>query len=108
MRMRTCAVGVLALLLAGAGMALAAAETAPAAKDGTMVGTVAEKGETWIRVTDADGKSERFSPRWVGGNEGGFDKDMLKKIDAAKLKATVVVKWVRDERMRVVELTVEK
>jgi hypothetical protein len=79
------------------------------AKSGTFAGTVSEKGENWIRVKTADGKSERFMPRWVGGmpaDGGGLDKDMLRIIAAVKVGDKVEVKFVVDERPRVVELKV--
>jgi len=89
--------------------AMAADEKEPTTQSGTMTGTVTEKGETWIRVKDAEGNSERFMPRWIGGapkDGGGLDKEMLKQIAAVKAGDKVEVKWTFDERKRVVELKV--
>jgi len=96
-------------MLVLSGWAMAAEEEPPVAKSGTMTGTITEKGETWIRVKDAEGNSERFMPRWIGGmpnDGGGLDKDMLKQIAAVKAGDKVEVKWVFEERKRVVELKV--
>ena len=104
-----------AIILAMAGMlalgvsAMAAEKDVPAVKSGTMTGTITEKGDTWIRVKDAEGNSERFMPRWIGGapkDGGGLDKEMLKRIAAVKAGDKVEVKWVFEERKRVVELKV--
>jgi hypothetical protein len=80
----------------------------PAVKEGTWTGKVTEKGADWIRVLNGDGKSERFTPQWVGGMPpaGGLDKAMVAKIQLVKVGSAVKIKWVWNERMRVVELTV--
>ena len=80
---------------------------APAIKEGTWTGKVTEKGADWIRILNAEGKSERFTPRWIGGmpaDGGGLDKAMLEKIQAVKVGATVTIKFVWEERYRVVTL----
>jgi hypothetical protein len=87
---------------------------APVEKSGTVTGTVVAKGETWIDVTpdkvgDKQGPTERYWPRWIGGmpkDGGGLDKDMLRAIAAAKVGDKVEIKWMYDERKRVVQLTV--
>jgi hypothetical protein len=84
------------------------APVAPEVKEGTWQGKVTEKGDNWIRVKTSDGKSERFTPQWIGGMppEGGLDKTMLQKIHDVKVGSEVTLKWVWSERMRVVDLTV--
>lgn len=78
----------------------------PAQKSGTVVGTVSEKGKDWIRVKSDAGKSERYVPQWAGKADGGYDKEILGKIAAVKVGQRVEVKWVFQERPRVVELNV--
>jgi len=81
----------------------------PEVKSGTVTGTITEKGETWIRVKpEGDQPSERYVPRWVGGAppDGGFDKEMLKVIAGVNAGDNVEVKWVWEERPRVIELKV--
>jgi hypothetical protein len=88
--------------------AQAPATTAPAVREGTWKGIVTEKGDNWIRVKTAEGKSERFMPNWIGGMPpgGGLDKTMLEKIHQVKVGSQVSLKWVWNEHMRVTELTV--
>jgi hypothetical protein len=74
---------------------------------GTFTGLVTEKGDGWLRVKSADGKSERFTPKWVGtgtGVGGSFDKDIVKAIAERKVGDKVEIKWSMDERPRVLEL----
>ena len=50
-----------------------------------------------------------FMPRWIGGNPdqgGGFDKTMAERIREVKPGDRVEVKWIFDERFRVIELKV--
>jgi hypothetical protein len=90
--------------------ALSASAAEPREGDsGTLTGVVSEKGETWIRVKPAEGESMRFMPRWIGGmpkDGGGLDKDMLAKLAQVKVEDRVEVKWVFEERPRVVEIKV--
>ena len=75
----------------------------PALKSGTVTGTVTEKGENWIRVKADGGESERYTPRWVNG---GLDKEILAKIAKVQAGQKVTVKWIWEERRRVIELNV--
>lgn len=74
---------------------------------GTLIGTVSRLGENWIEVTPANGKPQRFVPRWVGGNPadgGGFDKEMVRLIREQKVGAKVALTWEMPEGKRVVGL----
>ena len=115
--MRQCgrrAVLVIIMLLGATGLgsaslAFAAADANPAAQSGTMAGTVVEKGDNWIRVKAPGGESERFMPRWIGGmpaDGGGLDKEMLAQLANIKVGDKVQLRWVMDERKRVVEIKV--
>ena len=79
----------------------------PQTKEGTVQGTVAAKGETWIEGKPADGPAERYTPRWTGGmpkDGGGRDKAMLEAIAKLKVGDKVTLKWMFDERKRVVAI----
>jgi len=115
--MRSCrrrAVLVIVMLLGATGPELAPAALAadaekPAAQSGKMAGTVVEKGDNWIRVKTPGGESERFMPRWIGGmpaDGGGLDKEMLAQLAKIKVGDKVELRWVMDERKRVVEIKV--
>ena len=76
-------------------------------QSGTFTGTVIEKGDSWLRIKPAEGESERFTARWIGGmpkDGGGFDKDMVRQIAKVPVGAKVKIKWVYEERNRVVEI----
>jgi len=80
-------------------------------KSGTVTGVITALGKDWIEVK-ADGKdgvAERYMPRWIGKNPsegGGFDKVMLQIIAGLKVGARVELKWIRDERKRVIDLEI--
>lgn len=99
---------LLALLTLSAGIASSAAASEPEAS-GTLVGVVTGKGQNWIVVKPEQGASERFMARWIGGppdRGGGLDKEIVAKIARVKEGDKVEVKWIMDERKRVVGLTV--
>ena len=79
-------------------------------RNGVMSGTVQQSDEPHrLIVTDKAGETRHFFPRWIGGmpaDGGGFDKAMMSKL--AKLKAgdEVEVKWILQERFRVIEVKV--
>src|SRR5690606_36051818 len=78
---------------------------------GTFSGTVIEKGKGWLRIQPAEGESQRFMARWIGGmptDGGGLDKSMVKQIDEVPVGAQVRIDWIYEERQRVVELDVTK
>ena len=79
---------------------------APKVKAGTLVGVVTEKGDAWIRVKPEEGESQRFMPRWIGGKDGGLDKEMVRKIGTVRVGDKVRVEWVNEERLRVVALEI--
>lgn len=100
MRFRVC---LAVLVLMGIVAQVRAAER----EGGTFTGTVVEKGEGWLRVKPAEGESERFMARWIGGmpkDGGGLDRAMVEKIAATPVGAKVRLKWIFEERKRVVEL----
>jgi len=86
---------------------LAIRTIAPAQKEGVVEGTLVAKGENWIDVRPAEGHTERYMARWVGGmpdKGGGFDKEMVQAIKAIEVGCKVRVKWMADERKRVVAI----
>ena len=98
-----------ALLICAVAPRFSVAAEAKEGDSGTLSGIVSEKGENWIRVKPAEGESMRFAPRWIGGmpkDGGGFDKDMLAKLAEIKQGDRVEVKWVYEERPRVIEIKV--
>jgi hypothetical protein len=79
----------------------------PKTKEGVFTGRVTAKENHVIEVTNAAGVAERFMPRWNGGmpaQGGGLDKDMLRELEKVNVGDNVAVKWVFDERMRVVAI----
>lgn len=81
----------------------------PEQREGTLTGTISAKGETWIEVTPEGGATQRFWPRWIGGNPnqgGGFDKDMLRVFAGLTVGQKVSIRWTYDERIRAVQVTV--
>ncbi len=82
-------------------------EIAPAAKEGTVTGTVVAKGENWIDVQPEKAPADRYTPRWLGGlpkDGGGPDKAMLAAFKELAIGDTVELKWLYDERLRAVEV----
>lgn len=76
---------------------------------GTVVGTIVEKGDDWIRVKPFnEQESVKFVPRWTGGmpeQGGGYDKKVLAAIGAVRVGDNVALRWTFDGRKRVIELT---
>jgi len=84
---------------------------APEQKEGAAEGTVVARGDAWIDVKPAQGYTERYMPRWIGGmpkDGGGLDRDMLRALGQLKVGDAVRVRWVYDERKRVVEVQVAR
>ena len=49
-------------------------------------GSIAGKGDAWVDVKpEKEGPVERYAAKWVGGERGGFDKDMVRVIDRLKV-----------------------
>lgn len=79
----------------------------PEKTEGSTTGVVTAKGEKWIDIKSETGVTERYTPRWIGGNPqdgGGFDKAMLETIKATAVGAKVKVEWKYDERLRVLAI----
>lgn len=78
----------------------------PEGTEGTLVGILKAKGETWIEVQPTDGVPGRFWPRWIGNAGGGFDRDILRAFAALKVGDKVSVRWTYDERLRALSVAV--
>lgn len=76
------------------------------AKDAnTLEGTLSSKGDNWIEVKqDNSDKVAKFIPQWVGGNDGGFNKETLEKIGKLKVGSRVRVVYKQDEHLRVIDV----
>jgi len=86
--------------------ALVAIQGLDAEKEGEVTGKiVAKAGGRWMDVKPEAGPTERYTPRWIGGKDGGLDKEMLAKMAERRVGDKVKVKWTYDEHKRVVELT---
>lgn len=74
-------------------------------KDGVLIGMITEKGGDFVVVKPKDGDAMRFIPQWVGGKEGGFDKEIIKALAQRKVGDRVYTKWFVDneKRRRLVE-----
>ena len=79
-------------------------------KEGEVTGKIVAKAPAgqWMDVKPEAGPTERYTPKWVGGNDGGLDKDMLRKMAERRVGDVVKVKWTYAERKRVVELELVK
>jgi hypothetical protein len=78
----------------------------PPEKSGEVTGVVTAKGDRWVDVKpDGEGPTERYTSRWVGGREGGPDRDQLRAIVELKKGGRVRVLWQYQERKLIVELS---
>jgi hypothetical protein len=76
-------------------------------KKGKAIGTLTEKSAKFIEVkADGEEKARRYVPQWVGGNSGGFDKDVVKVFNALKIGSRIEVEWVFEERFRALKVKV--
>ena len=74
---------------------------------GTLVGTVAATGPTWIEIKGDDGKTQRYIPVWSGGmpaQGGGYDKEIVKQVQALKPGDRIRVAWQLDHHLRVLSI----
>ena len=79
-------------------------------KSGEVVGVVTAKGDIWLDVKPERGETERYLPRWVGGSPregGGLDRRMIRKLREIGLGDRVRLRWVFEDRRRVVEIARE-
>lgn len=82
--------------------------TTASAASGTVAGTVlgTDHGKGVIELVDAQGAAHRFTPRWIGGREGGLDPEVLRQARSLRPGASVTVAWVEEEGRRIQTLTV--
>src|SRR5436190_906910 len=99
------------LLVLGAALLCVAVASAddktekPTKKSGSLTGevTLKDKDNKWIEVkADGEEKAKRYMPYWRGGNNGGFDKDIVKVFSELKVGSRIQLDWEFDERPRAV------
>lgn len=73
-----------------------------ASGDGSMSGTLIEKGESAIYVKNSEGKTVKFTPEW---HDGGLDAAMLAQFQELAVGASITVKWKLDERKRAISIS---
>ncbi len=78
-------------------------EHIPAGTKGTITGTITakEKGRVTIRGEE---KTLTVMPRWKGGmpqDGGGFDQEMLRRLEDFKVGDRVTVAWTFEEHHRI-------
>lgn len=86
------------------------ADAMPAGTKGVGYGTIVslEKGKLILRPRDPAEGDTLFMPHWRGGmpkDGGGFDKEMLRKLEVFKVGDTVRIEWVWEERRRIEAIT---
>lgn len=77
--------------------------------EGVVEGTVTALGDAWIEIANEDGRKLRYRAPWRGGNPadgGGPDRDVIRKIGAARVGDRVAVTWTMPEGKRVVNVAV--
>ncbi|HYF50715.1 MAG TPA: FecR domain-containing protein [Planctomycetota bacterium] len=69
---------------------------------GTLLGLVTSVGKDFIEVrADGEHDARKYSPRWVGGMDGKFDRQMIERLHDYKPGMRVRMIWKFDERDRV-------
>jgi hypothetical protein len=90
----------------GATLAMAAPEPTPKETQGRIVGKITKKDGS--KITVAGGERElTLMPYWRGGmpaNGGGFDKDMVRRLEEFKVGDRVRIKWEFEEHYRIVSI----
>lgn len=101
--MQRCAAVLIAVLACSLFLTSLAAAEGPVG--GTLTGILTAKGDDWIEVKadGADG-AVRYWPFWRGGNDGGFDQDMLSAIRKLVVPNRVELTWKMEERPRIVSV----
>lgn len=79
---------------------------AAAGKFGTVTGAITAKDKDWIEIKGADGKAEKYMPRYIvpaagQAGVGGFDPEMLQMIAALDVGDEVQIHWTVDDHIRV-------
>jgi hypothetical protein len=85
------------------GYALAEPEPTPRETKGQITGEITMKDGAKITVKGADAFLT-LMPHWRGGmpaDGGGFDKEMVKRLEHFKVGDKVTVSWVFDEHYRI-------
>ena len=94
-----------------AGYAFAKPEPTPKETKGQIVGKITEKGGGKITVKGEHGQLSLI-PHWRGGmpkDGGGFDKDMMRRLEQFRVGDKVRVSWVFQEHYRIEKINrVEK
>lgn len=88
------------------GLALAAPEPPPKETKGQITGKLIKKDGGKITVQGEKGELTLI-PFWRGGmpkDGGGFDKDMMKRLELFKVGDVVRVDWVFEEHYRIVKI----
>ena len=108
-----CLITILTISLFAVAVARAADAERKEGDTGTFTGTVTKKivnaTTTCFGAKSADGTTEIFFPKWIGGNPnkgGGFDKDIVAKIKELHVGDKVEVKWVYAEHLRALDIKV--
>jgi hypothetical protein len=86
-----------------AGLVLAAPETPPKEKGGEIVGKITKKDGAKITVK-GEHETLTLMPYWRGGmpkDGGGFDKEMVAKLEKFKTGDRVKVRWTFEEHYRI-------
>ena len=78
-------------------------------KTTVTIGEITEKeGGEWLRVREAGGESEKYTPRWIpthdNPREGNLDKDMVRTLEKFHQGDKVKLEWVFDEHRRVIKI----
>jgi hypothetical protein len=82
---------------------------------GSLTGMVVSKGEVaksegvrseaYIEVKiDANTPPEKYYPRYIPGEEGGSDREMMRVFQKLKVGEWIKMDWVQDERRRAVKI----
>jgi hypothetical protein len=83
------------------------AESRGPAREGRLVGVLAERREEGFDIRDRNGALYRFMPRWLGGlpeQGGGLDPEVLATMASLKPGDRVRVTWFLDDRLRAASL----
>jgi hypothetical protein len=88
------------------GVAFAAPEPAPKETKGQITGEIIKKDGAKITVKGEE-TTLTLMPHWRGGNPkdgGGFDKEIVKRLERFKVGDKVKVTWEFEEHYRIVTI----
>ena len=88
------------------GFAIAEPEPTPKETKGKITGEIIKKDRGKITVKGEDATLV-LMPHWRGGmpkDGGGFDKEILKRLEQFKVGDKVTVKWEFEEHYRIVKI----